>query len=154
MTESEHDALMSQARADGVQRFVVGAVVGRNRQALLIRRRADDFMGGMFELPGGKVEAGETLLAALHRELAEEIGCAPRTIVKACTSFDYRSKSGALTRQFNFVVTIDAACTIRLSSDHDAHVWVAAHELTGLRVSDDVKGALMTFWEDVSAKEP
>uniref|UniRef100_Q07IC5 NUDIX hydrolase n=1 Tax=Rhodopseudomonas palustris (strain BisA53) TaxID=316055 RepID=Q07IC5_RHOP5 len=41
---------------------------------LLVVRRAQSPAKGLFSLPGGRVEYGESLAAALHREVAEETG--------------------------------------------------------------------------------
>jgi 8-oxo-dGTP diphosphatase len=41
---------------------------------LVARRTAPEQFAGLWEFPGGKVDAGEECEAALHRELREELG--------------------------------------------------------------------------------
>lgn len=57
---------------------VAAAVIRAEDGRILIARRADDqHQGGLWEFPGGKVEPGETVQAALARELEEELGIRP-----------------------------------------------------------------------------
>lgn len=53
---------------------VAAALVDRQRRVLLQRRAPGRVMAGLWEFPGGKVEAGELPEAALARELEEELG--------------------------------------------------------------------------------
>ncbi len=53
----------------------VGAIAVRDEHLLLIRR-AQAPGEGLWSLPGGRVEAGETLAEAVVRETAEETGIA------------------------------------------------------------------------------
>ena len=55
--------------------LVVAALVQRDDGAVLLsQRRADQGMPLKWELPGGKIEPGESPEAALRREIAEELG--------------------------------------------------------------------------------
>jgi 8-oxo-dGTP diphosphatase len=54
--------------------IVAAAVMIENGKVLLSRRKAGTHLAGMWEFPGGKVEAGEDPRAALRRELEEELG--------------------------------------------------------------------------------
>lgn len=56
------------------QVHVAVAVAVVNDAEVLIAKRPDDkHQGGLWEFPGGKVEPGETVAAALVRELDEEV---------------------------------------------------------------------------------
>jgi 8-oxo-dGTP diphosphatase len=53
---------------------VVAAIVRRNGKILITRRLDHVHLGGLWEFPGGKVEAEESLEGALLREIREELG--------------------------------------------------------------------------------
>jgi 8-oxo-dGTP diphosphatase len=56
-------------------RLIVAAVVRRDDGRILVARRPPgQSMAGLWEFPGGGVEAGETAEEALARELREELG--------------------------------------------------------------------------------
>ncbi|MGR6089249.1 NUDIX domain-containing protein [Brevibacterium sp. CSND-B09] len=69
------EELRDSAQRDGVEKFVVGAVIHSDGSVLVVTRsELDDFLPGIDELPSGGVEVGESLTAALDRELLEEVG--------------------------------------------------------------------------------
>ena len=54
---------------------VVGAVIVRDNKILAARRPFNKTLGGLWEFPGGKLEAGEKPQEALKREIIEELKC-------------------------------------------------------------------------------
>ncbi len=73
-------ARCAPAAIGGLPLVLVAAVVlfDADGRLLLTQRPEGKSMAGLWEFPGGKVEAGESPEAALVRELAEELG------VEAC----------------------------------------------------------------------
>ncbi|MFI1800575.1 NUDIX hydrolase [Streptomyces sp. NPDC020379] len=141
------DDLARTAAHDSIEKMVIGAVIaGPDGHVLLLHRPADDYLGGLWELPSGGVEDGETLVEALRREVAEETGLTVTEVGNYLGHFDYRSGSGRRTRQFNFTVTV-AGHAVRLS-EHDAHLW-ADSEQQG-QVSRAVQAVLGT-WRQTAA---
>jgi A/G-specific adenine glycosylase len=53
---------------------IVAAAIEKNGRFLLGKRPPDGLLGGLWEFPGGKVEAGESHTQALVREIREELG--------------------------------------------------------------------------------
>jgi 8-oxo-dGTP diphosphatase len=59
---------------DGIVDVAVGVIIRSDGKVLLGDRPQGKPWAGWWELPGGKVEPGESVLAALSRELEEELG--------------------------------------------------------------------------------
>ena len=57
---------------------VAAAIIDRKKNILVAQRPQGKSMAGMWEFPGGKVEAGEIPEYALMRELREELGIETR----------------------------------------------------------------------------
>jgi A/G-specific adenine glycosylase len=67
---------VKKPKAEVPHYLVAGAVIHRAGKVLIAQRPEDGLLGGLWEFPGGKREDGETLQAALLREIAEELGVA------------------------------------------------------------------------------
>ena len=52
---------------------VTAAIIVRNGDILITQRHVDDRLAGLWEFPGGKIEADETPEQCLQRELREEL---------------------------------------------------------------------------------
>lgn len=121
--------LMEKAREDGIEKLVVGGVVINNeKKCLILSRKVDDFMGGIDEIPSGKLEKGETLFEALIREIKEESNLDVTQIVSYIDYFDYMSGSGKKSRQYNFVVKVNNYDKVVLT-EHDQFKWQTLEEL-------------------------
>jgi A/G-specific adenine glycosylase len=53
---------------------VAVGVIWKGRKLLIARRPPKGLLGGLWEFPGGKREAGESLEESLHRQVLEELG--------------------------------------------------------------------------------
>ncbi|PSU33422.1 (deoxy)nucleoside triphosphate pyrophosphohydrolase [Photobacterium lutimaris] len=73
--------------------LVVAGVIEKQGKYLLTQRHEHASQGGLWEFPGGKVEAGETDQQALERELREELAIESATgQFLADSVFDYGDK--------------------------------------------------------------
>jgi 8-oxo-dGTP diphosphatase len=105
---------------------VAGLIIGGDGRVLISQRRADQALPLQWEFPGGKVEPGEAPVAALARELREELGVAAEVgrvwdvLFHAYPAFD--------------LVMLVYACRLRAGEEPRAVevadlAWVSAGEL-------------------------
>ena len=139
-----YEYLENKAKDDGVEKIVVGAVITNdNDEILLMKRKEDDFMGGIFEIPGGNAEDGEGIYEVLKREIKEETNFDLKRVISYINYFDYLSGSGKKSRQFNFKVEVTGGPIIL--TEHDTYGWVNLDEIETQNVSDAVKESLIIY---------
>lgn len=97
----------------------------------LLCRRADGSFRGRWELPGGKIEPGESPLEACRRELYEELNLRPEQL-NYLTEFSYAYDSFTLHMQI-FSGPLPQGQELLLKV-HDAAVFAAAEELAWLDI--------------------
>ncbi len=106
---------------------VVCAILVRGDRILLAQRPPDKKLGGLWEFPGGKVEAGESAEAALHRELQEELGCTVR-ITQTLAPFVHAYDWGRI-ELIPFVCELAEGSPEPHAHEHTALAWVVRGEL-------------------------
>jgi 8-oxo-dGTP diphosphatase len=115
----------------------VGAIVVRDGRVLLVRRGHPP-SEGLWAIPGGSVELGETLQEAAEREIMEETGLTIRAGEPVYT-FDVILRDDAGRVQFHYVIVDLLADYVRgeVHSGDDARDarWVTSGELEKLPVN-------------------
>ncbi len=77
---------------------VSAALIRQNGRYLLTRRKPQTHLGGLWEFPGGKCEAGESLEDCVCREVWEELGIKVNLPVYAMSHYhEYPEKTVDLT---------------------------------------------------------
>ena len=105
---------------------VVAAVVRRYGRMLVCQRPAHKRHGGLWEFPGGKLEAGESALEGARRELAEELGVVVRSVEEM--EFSIQDPGSVFVIEFH-PVEMDGEPRCR---EHTALAWATPEELLTL----------------------
>jgi len=130
--------LVMNAKEDQVKKLSVGAVLMHEGKILMLKRRADDFMPNIYELPGGGLETNESLIDALEREIKEEINCKIEKIIGYINHIDFPSSTGLLTRRCNFLIQLVFPMLIQLS-EHDNYIWILPTETAKYNITEQTK---------------
>lgn len=110
---------------------VVKAVVVCGQRMLMLRRtQSDPIGGGVWEVPGGKLEFGEHLSDALVREVREETGLhvQPEKLLYAVDFFTHPHRQVVL---LAYLCRCDGG-EVTLSSEHSEYRWADAAQVQAL----------------------
>ncbi|MDF3075304.1 MAG: hydrolase [Alphaproteobacteria bacterium] len=97
-----------------------------------------------WELPGGRLEAGEQPEAALVRELAEELNIETR-IERILDSWLYRIAGKGEVMIVTYACSVLRADGLRFSPEHQALRLVAPAELEGLNLPSGYRHSIQAF---------
>jgi len=71
---SASEIISHTIKPKGTMSFATLLLINEKSEILLLRRKGTSFGNGLYSLPGGKIESGETALESAEREAKEETG--------------------------------------------------------------------------------
>lgn len=138
--------LQRQALADGCVP-VVGALIPDTKGQVFVHRRGYDraFLPGCWDIVGGHVELGESLVDALRREVEEETGWALAGDPELIHVADWQIGSTEPRREFDFLVEVvgDLARPRLEQPKHVEFRWLGTGELAILAENRAADGGLV-----------
>lgn len=141
LSQQEAD-IRKKAASDGITHLSTGVIIVQDSKILLVRRVPNDFLGGVYELPGGGIEDDENFAESVRREVLEETGLDVSIITHVLNGFDYKTDKKPRVRQINFIVTTKPGNTILDPSEHDDYKWVDQDLMSELNVTDAIKSSV------------
>ena len=142
---------MSESASDNdAYRFPVSVkgIVVRDGAVVLVRNRRDEW-----ELPGGKLELGESPERCVAREIEEELALdvEPSTLVD---SWVYTIAPGTHVLVLTYGCTERATRDAVLSREHTRLEWIALDEVVELRMPDAYKTSIARYRQLVASGRP
>ncbi len=125
-----------------------GAIVIRRGHVLLVKRKFQPNRG-LWALPGGLVEVGESVQEAVLREIKEETGLTVRLVglfdVGTDIHLDDRSKP-----RYHYVlidfIAMPVSGRVRLNDESSAYGWFSSAEIEKLKMSRGTRDVLQSYF--------
>ncbi|MBU1202750.1 NUDIX hydrolase [Patescibacteria group bacterium] len=124
------------------QKTTVKALFEKDKRILLVKDPK-----GVWEMPGGRIEHGETPEKALKRELKEELGWNNVDIKNIVDSWTFSSEVDDT--NYHFII-LTYVCDfgeeeIKENDEYTEYRWVPVDEIDGLNMRDGYKKTIKKF---------
>lgn len=128
--------------------FVNGLIHNADQAVLVLRRSLNDhYLPGYLELPGGRLQEGESLEHGLSRKLRQEVGLSASTPLYFTSSAKVDKKGPYL--RVVFEVRYDQKTPLKLSSNHSELRWIKKEDLAHEKFAGDSRAVLEKYLGDV-----
>lgn len=128
-------------------------ITNLHNEILIIKRSKDDsYEPGKWELPGGKLDAYESLTTHLEREIFEETGLLVQIINPTHGSTSYVISDGKY-KGFTHITLLSLATSkldrVKLSMEHEDYKWVSLEEVRDIDISITSRKVLYDYLDKV-----
>lgn len=126
------------------ERHAVGAIVLDGSGRILLVRRANAPAQGLWSIPGGRVEGGETSEVAVIRELREETGLVG-VVIREVGTIRLAAADGGTYLVRDFLVSTDGAPDPVAGDDAADAAWIVIDDLAQVDTSPGLVDALVAW---------
>lgn len=136
-----------------MKRFLVAAkaIITVENKILILKKsnKSDKASEGKWDLPGGKIDFGETLEEALYRQVKEETGC-HISIIKPYKFWSFMQGEDTQIVGTTFLCGMPHGCNIRLSNEHSEFAWIYQDEVDYYSFLGNIKNELKECFMNIN----
>jgi len=135
------------------QTKIIARVAVRAHDAVLIVKRAQNIgRPGTWELPGGKVDFGESFETAVERELNEETGISAEISDFLTTASSVSDNTHILTVAYS--LELQSKPKVHLSDEHDEYFWLTSSQIDDFEFASKEYGSFFRSYLYISQVQP
>jgi len=119
----------------------VRALIYHNKKLLILKRAGSDTDdAGLWDIPGGAVKSGESIFAALKREVLEETGIRPdELIIKDLREIIVDNFKGNQKLVIAIFVCESTVDKVGLDFEHEDYRWINVEEISSFKLGRVLK---------------
>jgi 8-oxo-dGTP diphosphatase len=112
-------------------------IINTNKEILILKRQNSEVYNDLWDVPGGKLEEGDTLLEAISREIREETGLKLQRIISVLSSSKFQGQASDKPIIFRNIYLVKAEGDVVISNEHQEYKWVDVSKIADYTFGND-----------------